>query len=174
MSFEQALAATLDFEDGIPGPAGDIANDRRDRGGKTKWGVTQRAYDSWRARHKLPLRDVESMEDGEMRALYREDYWEPCAGDVLPPLLAHAVFDMAVHSGVTEAKRALQRSLRVEVDGVIGPKTLAAALERGSVLAFLKQRGGYYQDVIRAHPGDVEFLENWINRLLDQAWRARP
>lgn len=164
MSFENALAKTLGFEGGV-------SDHPLDRGGLTKWGVTQRAYDLYRNRHGKPVRPVTDMDDGEMRELYREDYWAPISGDELPDRLAEAVFDMAVNSGVPNAKRTLQRALGVQADGVIGPKTIAAA-QTVSPLVFLHRRAGFIQDVIRNNPTQVEFLEGWVNRLLDQAWRT--
>lgn len=170
-AFRSALAKTLGFEDGIPGPAGDIADDPRDRGGLTKWGITQRAYDAWRVTTGQGTRSVRDMTEREMQQIYFDEYWTPCRCDELPPRLDAAVFDMAVHSGVGAAKATLQRAARVKVDYHIGPVTLAAA-QRLPVLVFLKKRGDFIQGVIAERPDQVVFLENWINRLLDQAWNG--
>lgn len=164
MSFENALAKTLGFEGGV-------SDHPLDRGGLTKWGVTQRAYDLYRNRHSQRVRPVTEMDDAEMRELYREDYWQPIQGDALPERLAEMVFDMAVNSGVSAAKRTLQRAVGAHVDGVIGPQTIAAA-QLCSPIVFLKARAAHFRDVVRNDPGQVEFLHGWINRLLDQAWRT--
>lgn len=162
-NFERALAQTLGFEGGV-------SDHPLDRGGLTKWGITQRAYDRWRVTTGAAKQTVLLCTVDEMRAIYRADYWEPCSCDELPPALARAVFDMAVNSGPAQAKRTLQRSLGVAADGVIGPVTIAAAQQHGNVLAFLKRRGGFIQDAILTRPDQVAFLEGWISRLLDQAW----
>ncbi len=47
----------------------------------------------------------------------------------LPALLRYVVFDSAVNSGPNQAIRWLQHALDVQVDGVLGPVTLKAALE---------------------------------------------
>ena len=160
-AFLNALAKTLGFEGGI-------VDDPNDRGGLTKWGITQRTYDAWRVTTGQGTRPVTQMGDREMRQIYFDEYWTPLRADEMPEDLAAAVFDMAVNSGHGNAVRTLQRSLGLDADGVIGPLTIGACA-RGSVLAFLRRRGGFIQDVIRKHPSDVEFLEGWINRLLDQA-----
>lgn len=166
MTFETALAKTLGFEGGTSDHA-------LDRGGLTKWGVTQVAYSGWRQRQNLPSRAVTEMTEPEMRALYREDYWLPAGCDKLPDELGEVVFDMAVNSGPKAAIRALQRALRILDDGIMGPATISAAHEAGPYVAlhFLKERAALYRDIVKRDPGQVAFLSGWINRLLDQAWR---
>lgn len=165
-AFDRALACTLGFEGGLADVPGD-------RGGRTNFGVTQRTYDAWRSTTGQEKRAVDEIADEEVHALYLSEYWMPCRCDELPGALAVAVFDMAVNSGVFAAKLTLQRALGVEADGVIGPVTLdAAAASASALLAFLKRRGAYIQDVLKVHPSDVQFLEGWINRLLDQAWKG--
>lgn len=165
-AFEGALALTLGFEGGVANLAGD-------RGGLTKWGVTQATYSSWRERQGLPGRPVTEMTEPEMRALYREEFWHVAGCDRLPVELAGIVFDMAVNSDPRDAVRTLQRALGLEADGIPGPLTVSAAHEAGPYvgLAFLKKRAAHYRDVVKRDPSQVQFLAGWINRLLDQAWR---
>lgn len=138
------------------------------------YGVTQKTYDAWRKTTGQPLRPVDDMTDLELKAIYFSDYWTPCNCDALPENLARAVFDMAVNSGPWNAKLALQRSLRVRADGVIGPATIAAAKATpDAVLQFLKRRGAFIQEILIARPTQVAFLEGWLNRLLEQAWRLK-
>lgn len=164
MSFENALAKTLGFEGGV-------SNDPLDSGGLTKWGVTQKTYDAYRRTTGRDFAPVTEMDDVEMRAIYREDYWEPIHGDELPERLAECVFDMAVNSGVSAAKRTLQRAVGVPVDGVIGRQTLEAA-RLASPLLFLRRRVEFVRDVIRNNPSQIEFMAGWVNRIVDQAWRT--
>lgn len=164
--FDRALAKTLAYE-------GNVSDHAADRGGLTKWGVTQGAYDRWRVKTGQAPRPVTEMTEAEMRAVYLDDYWMPAGCDQLPDELAEAVFDMAVNSGATRAVRTLQRVLGVTVDGVPGPETFSAAHEAGPMVAlhFLKARAALYRDIVRDDPSQVVFLAGWINRLLDQAWR---
>lgn len=62
------------------------------------------------------------------RSLYRSMFWAPTGCDHLPPGVALEVFDMSVCAGVTPAIQALQRALRLEPDGVLGPAVLRAAV----------------------------------------------
>lgn len=162
-TYERALVRLLERE------GTGIADDKRDRGGRTKWGVTQKTYDAWRTTTGQHPRPVDDMTEVEMRTIYFEDYWRPCACELMPEPIADCVFDMAVHSGVWNACITLQDALRVRQDGKVGPITLAAARPPGVVVRFLKKRGDFIQQDIQAHPSDVVFLENWIGRLLDLA-----
>lgn len=165
-AFEQALAFVLGIEGGFANVAGD-------RGGLTNHGVTQRTYDAWRTTTGQSKQSVELITDEEIHAIYLADYWHPCNCDSLPPMLALAVFDMAVNSGPYNAKLTLQRAVHVQTDGVIGPATIAAAERTAdAVLEFLRARAGFIAEVIEAHPEQVKFLHGWSNRLLELCWRA--
>ena len=61
------------------------------------------------------------------KRIYHEDYWKAVRADELPPTVRYAVFDAAVNSGPAQSVRWLQRALGVADDGVLGPRTLAAA-----------------------------------------------
>lgn len=163
VAFDKALAFTCsrDVEGGHANVAGD-------RGGLTFNGVTQKAYDSWRARHGMASRSVDLITEDEERALYFEDYWTPCRCEDLPAGLGAAVFDMAVNSGVMNATITLQEALSVRQDGQIGVVTLtAAANATDPVLRFLRKRNALFRDLVAERPQQVIFLEGWVNRLLN-------
>lgn len=165
-TFDTALERTLGFEGGIE-------SNPLDRGGRTNYGITQPSYDAWRTTTGQPKRPVDLITDVEVRAVYLADYWMPCRCDEMPDALATAVFDMAVNSGVWNAKLALQRALGVKADGIVGPATLSAIKATPDiVLRFLKQRAGLITEIVIDRPGQAAFLHGWINRLLDQAWRS--
>lgn len=95
-AFNRALQRALKYEGGfVDHPA--------DPGGATNQGVTQGAYDRWRTRQRLPTRSVREITPEEVRAVYHQDYWLAIGGDELAPARAAALFDAAVHSGVSRA-----------------------------------------------------------------------
>lgn len=96
---------------------GGDANDPRDAGGRTRWGISQKTY---------PTLDIGKLTRADAIALYRRDFWTPIQGDALPPALAFQMLDAAVNHGVGRAVRWLQRLTGVTVDGRLGPVTLAA------------------------------------------------
>jgi lysozyme family protein len=134
MTFDVAIERVLSHEGGF-------SDDPRDRGnwtgGKvgsgelkgTKWGISAASY---------PHLDIANLTREDAIELYRRDYWRRIHPESLPPGFVYQVFDMAVNHGVVAAIRALQQSVGVKVDGLFGPKTLAAVQQmRGSDLVAL-------------------------------------
>lgn len=119
MTFETCLTETLKWEGGW-------SNHPSDPGGPTMRGVIQRVYDAWRKRNGLPKRSVRNIEEHELQAIYRENYWQLVRGDELPPGVDLCVFDYGVNSGPSRSISHLQEVLGVKIDGFMGPVTLDA------------------------------------------------
>lgn len=110
--FHRAAAIVLDLEGGV-------VDHPYDPGGLTKYGVSSRSHPE--------VLNPDFSKD-EALAMYRATYWDPMRCDELPWHLALAVFDGAVNAGADDAAPVLQIAIGgVTVDGVIGPKTIAAA-----------------------------------------------
>lgn len=116
-NFEKALAFVMKHEGGY-------VDHPDDPGGKTKYGITEataRLYG-----YKGDMRDLSPDQATE---IYRKGYWLPVF-DQFAYEPALCLFDAAVNSGVPRSVRWLQEAVGVQVDGALGPKTLAAALRR--------------------------------------------
>ncbi len=106
----------------------------RDQGGDTNLGVTQAALDRFHANHPdrrdVPtnVRDLTRM---TASPVYELDYWNVVNAGLLPAPWGLVAFDTAVNSGDREAGVLLQGAVGftdpADLDGVIGPKTVAAA-----------------------------------------------
>ena len=84
----------------IVGIEGSLTNDPQDPGGLTKYGISQRSH---------PDLDIANLTLDQAKALYRAEYWDVCACDLLPWERALCVFDTAVNQGPGAA-----RSLNVQ------------------------------------------------------------
>jgi lysozyme family protein len=129
-SYDEALARLLVHEGGY-------SNHPSDPGGPTNWGITlrdARAY--WK--QDATATDVRNLPLAVAKSIFRTKYWAALCCDELPAGVDYAVFDYGVNSGIGRAARVLQRLLglhsasktRVDalvVDGIVGPRTLAAA-----------------------------------------------
>jgi lysozyme family protein len=102
----------------IIGAEGGYVHHPRDPGGETKYGITKRDY---------PDLDIPNLTLDQAKHIYRANYWDAIKADYLPGQVAILVFDSAVNQGVSRATKLMQRALEVQVDGVIGPRTIAAA-----------------------------------------------
>lgn len=116
---------------------GGYANDPNDSGGETNFGISKAAY---------PNEDIRALTVERAQELYKRDYWDASGAEQLPETMAVAVFDSAVNQGVGVAVRLLQVALGVDVDGALGPKTVAAAHRAGDVgvWLFLLERAKRY------------------------------
>lgn len=101
-----------------------FSDDRYDPGGATWCGLTQRAYDGWRrARGEAP-QGVAHASDGEIRAIFHDEYWAKVRGDDCQPGVDLLMYDIAINMGPVVATRFLQQALGVVADGWFGLETL--------------------------------------------------
>ncbi len=117
-NFETALGAVLEHEGGF-------VDHPDDPGGATNRGVTLAVYE----RH-FPGGGVDGLRaitDDALATIYRNDYWQACRCDDLPPGVDYVVFDQAVNSGPGRSVRWLQGALGAPLDGILGSETLALA-----------------------------------------------
>jgi lysozyme family protein len=115
MNFDRAFDLLLEHEGGY-------SDHVADPGGKTRFGITEAV-----AREAGYRGDMRALPLATAKAIYRVLYWEAVKADQLPGAIRYAVFDAAVNSGARQSIKWLQRALGVTDDGVLGPKTLAAA-----------------------------------------------
>ena len=105
----------------------------RDPGGATNMGITRKTLARWRGISPwwvLPRSEVKALKSREAKAIYKAQYWDRIAANVLPLGLDLALFDFAINSGPSRAIKTLQRELKVSVDGIVGPITLRALKEK--------------------------------------------
>jgi uncharacterized protein (TIGR02594 family) len=128
-AFERALAHLLKVEGGW-------VDDPHDPGGPTCFGITLATYaaDKGVALTRTTVgalkAELRNIAPAAVRRIYRERYWRAAACAQLPPALAFFHFDAAVSHGVAGAARLLQEAVGADVDGEIGPQTLAKAAAR--------------------------------------------
>lgn len=150
----------------------------KDPGGRTNKGVTQRVYNGYRSSLGQGPRDVYSITDAEVEAIYRRQYWTPISGDQLPAGVNLVVFDGAVNSGVKQSVKWLQRALgfpATQVDGILGLVTLNAIkanTDHDKLIADIIDRR---EKFLRALKTFKTFGRGWLKRIgavkaTGQAW----
>jgi lysozyme family protein len=95
-----------------------------DRGGPTKGGITLATLRAHRGR-PVTVADLQALSQEEAGDIYRVRYIAPFES-VEDELLRWQVVDCGVLSGTARAVRWLQEAAVVKVDGILGPKSLAA------------------------------------------------
>ena len=164
---------------------GGYVNHPADRGGATRWGITQAV-----ARRQGYHGDMRLLPQSDAAAIYKQLYWiSPGYARVsqLAPAIAAEMFDTGINMGTGTATGFLQRALNalnrnardypdLKVDRRIGPKTLSA------LQAFLNKRapggedvlmkaiealqGAHYVRLAETRPSQEAFLYGWLaNRI---------
>jgi lysozyme family protein len=153
---------------------GGYSNASGDRGKRTWFGVSEVFEPGYFARMEAAETDAARLDIA--RECYHARYWVPLRCDELSLWLAFRLFDAAVLCGVEAATRVLQRACNMAgrelvVDGVLGPKTLSAAIslpERNVIAWMAVFLGEHFLELEREHPGEyTEFLWGWGRRLTD-------
>jgi uncharacterized protein (TIGR02594 family) len=119
-SYDEALERVLVHEGGY-------TNHSSDPGGPTNFGITiHDARAHWKK--DATAADVRGMPLAVAKEIYRSKYWDALRCDDLPAGVDYAVFDYGVNSGIARSAKVLQRFVGADVDGEIGPETIAAAV----------------------------------------------
>lgn len=133
-------------------------NHPADRGGPTKWGITEAAYGG----------DVRNITEAEARLFYHRKYIvEPRFDEINPTFLMALVVDAAVNHGTKRAAKWLQRAVGVTQDGYVGQQTLAALRGQDfhvTALKFLSYRVKFYGYLVTRDPSQAVFAHGWNNR----------
>jgi lysozyme family protein len=164
---------------------GGYVNHPADRGGPTKWGITEAV-----ARRQGYVGEMRALPRSDAAAIYRRLYWQKPRFDAVAahaPTLAGELFDTGINMGTGTATAFLQRALNalnreakdypdLAVDRQIGAATL------GALDAFLKKRGhaaedvllkavealqgAHYLNIAEARPSQEAFVYGWLaNRI---------
>jgi len=155
------------------------SDDRADRGGPTKGGITQADLTNWRGVPATPA-DVADLDEPTARAIYAKQYIEEWHFDLIPDdWVQDFMVDMGVLQGQGTAVHVLQGTLGVPMDGEIGPVTLASlslALRQPNRLrkALIRERMHRLLDAMcvgvpkeMRQTTNLKWRHGWTNRVLD-------
>jgi len=142
-----------------------------DRGGATKYGITQSAWDDYWAWQyvegdsDLPV-NVRDITEQQARAFYREKHVTPFMWISHRGLLNLAI-DSSVNHGRRRTIQWLQAAAGVTVDGVVGPITTQAVNARPNTCykSLLTRRLMCYANLASSDEKQAVFLRGWINRV---------
>jgi len=171
-AFDYAFDMTLGLEGGY-------SDDPDDRGGKTKYGITEAVFgDAIRRGIISPIRaDIRELSLEEAKAIYRKDYWDRLQlGEVKDATIAAEIFDTAVNMGRMAATLICQRALNylgedVDEDGVMGRMTIAAVnrwCKKDARALFVCLNGFQFMQYVKIVNGNEtqkKFARGWTKRV---------
>lgn len=158
-----------------------FTDDPKDRGGPTKYGITQTSWDDYVAKDPshAPASDVRAITEPMARDFYEAEYIKPFAW-IGNEGLRSLVIDSAVQHGKPRAVRWLQRAAGAAEDGLIGPQTKARVTldnsENPDLLAqhynalyqrVLVTRIRFYGEIVKLSPSMSRFIEGWLTRVCE-------
>lgn len=153
---------------------GGFVNNHVDRGGPTKYGITQKTLSIWLGR-PATIAEVQLLTKEEAKNIYTQIYVKDPKINTLPELLQPQLVDMSINSGPKRAVEMLQTVLSMAgydctTDGFLGPDTLLqgekAAQDMGPYLvnAVEEYREQFYQELVANDPTQQVFLAGWLRR----------
>lgn len=147
---------------------GGFVNDPDDTGGATNAGVTLTTFRAYYGQDRT-IDDLKNISTRQWTRIMKSWYWDKVNGDaIISQGVAEMIADWAVNSGAGTAIRRLQRMLKVECDGHIGPRTLSAindAKPQSLFNSIKEERSRFYNAIVRRNPAQEKFLKGWLNRL---------
>lgn len=129
----------------------------------TMYGISAASY---------PNLDIVKLSLTKAQAIYLTDFWDKLMCDHMPDPIAIALFKEGVNLGVSGATKALQRSLKVEPDGVIGSITVGIANSSPPAIVLAQFLGECAYEYTQM----ANFKLNgrgWLNRVIKTAIEAR-
>ncbi|QHL90710.1 hypothetical protein GVO57_07500 [Sphingomonas changnyeongensis] len=174
--------------DELIGREGGFVDDPADRGGPTRWGITEQV-----ARAYGYNGDMRQLARATAVEIYRKRYWSGPRFDevaTIYPRVAAELLDTGVNMGPVVAARMLQRGLNllndqaraypdIGVDGAVGPMTIAALRQykarrgaRGEDVLIKILDGlqvSRYAEITEARPANERFFFGWIDHRIGQA-----
>lgn len=141
---------------------GGYSDHQADKGGATKWGISEKAH---------PTVDIQSLTLEDAVTIAKDYYWDRMNLDgVKSDKVKAKLFDMAFNFGVARASRMAQEAAGVGVDGIIGEKSIAAInlLGAGFVNDLIEVSALRYARIVASDKSQAVFLMGWMRRAFDR------
>jgi len=160
---------------GIIQREGGYVNHPNDRGGPTKYGITQKTLSRYYG-YSATIEQVQTLTKDVAYDIYEKDYYRAPGIDKLPKEIQAIVTDSSVLYGPRRAIKFLQEIVNeagfgpISVDGALGPNTrrtvITAYSEMGPyfINAYVEERIMFCERIVANNPSQNVFLKGWTNR----------
>lgn len=152
---------------------GSFIDDPDDLGGATNMGVTIGTYEAYcrkKGYSKPTVERLKNLTKEEWTEILKTMYWDRWKADeIKSQSVADILVDWVWASGAHGIKIP-QRLLGVKVDGIVGPKTIAAVNAKNprELFDMIKiARFDFIEDICHQRPTNNKFKRGWMNRIND-------
>lgn len=143
---------------------GGYSNHKNDKGGKTKYGITQAVARNY---------GIEDLTIEQAKEIYYKKYYLKNKLDKIGSTkIQLSIFDFTVNSGlygIRKAQQALKElGYKITIDGVIGEQTikfLNMVNEDKFLNKYHELQIKFYNTIVKNKPIQKVFLKGWINRV---------
>lgn len=153
---------------------GGFSNNKSDKGGATNMGIT---LTTWKSQGydidkdgDIDINDLKLASKQDVINLLKKNYWDKWKADEIQnQSIANLLVDWVWNSGIHGIKIP-QRVLKIEQDGIVGPKTIQSINNSNQKNLFndLKQaRKDFFIGITESNKSQAVFLKGWLNRLND-------
>ncbi|MEM0910905.1 MAG: glycosyl hydrolase 108 family protein [Pseudomonadota bacterium] len=165
----------VDMLNDVIAKEGGYVNHPADRGGPTKYGITQKTLSKYLEK-AVSIDEVKALDIETARDIYELRYYRSPKIDRLSPEIQPFIFDSAVNHGPRRAIKFVQHVCNdagygpLVLDGLMGPKTKAQAracceeLGDWMLLALIEERQIFYIRIVENNDSQQVFLKGWLNR----------
>lgn len=165
--FDSIIEDSFNFEGGY-------ANNKYDRGGKTKYGITEVFMEQYKdALPEKKVKPIEELTKKDAYNLYFAMWNNKRLGEIRDKNLAFVLNDYMINSNEWEVAKRVQRILNknrenLKPDGIFGTKTLEAihrAEKEWLIEQILIDRYNNYRNNVAEDHSQIKNYAGWINRL---------
>ena len=162
--FEEIVSKTIKHEGGY-------VDHPNDRGGKTKYGITETVARNYGYEGRMQDLSKETAKE-----IYRQEFWDKVKADEFDEEIAYVLFDTAVNMGAGRAVMLLQETYNrvtpdnnISVDGIVGPETIGAVNQADRehiLLGYIAGRTQRYFDIVDNNDSQKVFIRGWLSRMI--------
>ncbi len=152
---------------------GGFVNDPQDLGGATNKGITMATYEQYCRLKDYPKPTIETLKNittEEWMDVLKTLYWDKWRADEIKnQAVANILVDWLWASGLYGIKLP-QKILNVPIDGIVGPKTMAAINNSDPEKLFMAiraERIAFIDRICKSRPTNNRFKNGWLNRIND-------
>lgn len=147
-----------------------FVDDPDDRGGPSKFGITKKTPGLRLLLGHIPTtEDIKALTEAQARHVYRIEYIQgPGFFKIEDARLKHLAVDSGIHHGPQRVIGWLQELVGVNIDGILGPKTIEAIKNFDEDMLYndlLARRLRFIGNIIANKRGQAKFAGGWTDRI---------